>query len=256
MCIIPGPITSVDKTKLFVLPSVDRTRQMTFYMNSVDTPRENVMILPVPNIDTIDLHTIRYKALFTDLKRSVGRIPTRSMDFGMYRCAAVSSSYVEPLPVFEHGSYLVSIATSIEDLQRLNTEVFELPPDIYSFFSRHYNSEFGYLCCKLKQGDVEYEPMCYSHQLHSNGKLFVPTLHYHNHNGRIDTAHADWDHMIYSVGTTKDANLEYYSQNENKVRWRSFPEAFRFDATAPVRCASLSGDQANRDIAFALEVTV
>ena len=253
MCIIPGPITSVNQTKLFVLPNRNRTRQMTFYMNSVDSPDENMMILPVPNIETLDLHTVKYKGLFRDLRSSVGKIPTRSYDFGLTRSLSASASFQETLPVFEHGSYLVSVAPTLEDLSRLNTSVFELPPDIFTFFAKHYTREFGYLCCKLKEGKADYEPICYSHRLHSNGKLFVPTLHYHNHGGHANTQSADWDHMIYSVGTTKHANYDYYSHNENKVAWKKLPEEFRHAVTSPVRCASISGYQENRDIAFALE---
>ena len=226
---------------------------MTFYMNSVDSPRENMMILPVPNIDTLYLHTVNYKGLFRDLKSSVGKIPTRSYDFSLTRSLTASASIEETLPVFEHGSYFVSIVPTLEDLSRLNTGFFELPPDIYSFFGKHYTREFGYLCCKLKAGYADYEPICYSHRLHSNRKLFVPTLHYHNHGGRVDTDDADWDHLIYSVGTTQQANLEYYSHDKNKLAWRKMPEEFRYEANAPVRCASISGDHPNRDIAFAIE---
>jgi hypothetical protein len=250
MCIIPGPIQSVTNTKIFVLPNQDKTRQLTFYMNSVETPDDNMMILPVPNIQSLQLHTVKYKALFKDLGNSVYRIPERPyMPYygeNMLRCASV----IEPLEVISHGSYLVSIAPTLEDLFRLDMSVFEFSQELYDFFAKHYTREFGYLCCKLKEGSQEYEPISYSHNIHSSGKLFVPTLHYHNHYGKIDTQNADWDHLIYSAGTLKEANLKFISNSENKVRWKKLPEGFQYAESAPIRCAELTGNQHNRDIAF------
>jgi hypothetical protein len=104
----------------------------------------------------------------------------------------------------------------------------------------------------LKPGVKDYDPVCYSHALHSNGKLFVPTLHYHNHNGRIETESADWDHYIYSMGTLEVANYGFMSAQENKVLWKRFPEEFKKRVDEPVRCAKIKGNQKNRDIAFVL----
>lgn len=252
MCIILGPIRSVDQTRIFVLPSRDNSRQMTFYLNSVDSPDENMMILPVPNIKSLELHKIKYKAMFDHLYSSVLRIPQRSwhhsLELNTLRCAAS----IEPLPVISHGSYLVSVAPTLEDLTRLDTSVFDMTEELYNFFAKNYTREFGYLCCRLKEGKQDYEPICYSHDLHSNGRLFVPTLHYHNHHGRVDTEHADWDHLIYSIGTSEHANLEFLSKKTNKILWQRFPEPFRYAAEMPIRCAELTGNQPNRDIAFAL----
>lgn len=252
MCIISGPIRSVKNTKLFVLPNKDKTRQMTFYLNSVDSHDENMMILPVPNIDSLQLHTIKYKSLFKNLADSVYKIPTRSWNLEMNTLRSAASASFETLEVFSHGSYLVSIAPTLQDLFRLDNTIFDFTPELHDFFAKHYTSEFGYLCCKLKEGKQDYEPICYSHALHSNKKLFVPTLHYHNHHGRVDTEHADWDHLIYSAGTTKDANLAYMSNSENKINWKKLPEDYRYEAATPIRCAELEGHQPNRDIAFVI----
>lgn len=251
MCIIPGPVDSVSNTKLFVMPSLDKTRQFTVYSNSVDSPDENVMILPVPNLNSLQLHTIKYKKLFDHLHDSVIKHQTRAFEFSMYRSLSASAQF-DSLPVFEHGSYLVSLAQTIEDLHRLNSSVFQLPPDIDTFFAKHYTREFGYLCCVLKPGEKTYEPLAYSHRLHSNGKLFVPTLHYHNHRGHVKTNDADWDHFIYSAGTLDLANQDYSSLKENAIKWEKMPAEFRYDKTFPIRCARIKGYYPNRDIAFAL----
>ena len=254
MCIVPFPVKSIESTKIFVMPSVDKTRQITFYRNDVDSMDENLMILPFPNPTSLQLHKVRYKAMFDDLSKSVFKPPTRS--YGIYdvgsRCASLSCSY-EPLPVISHGSYLVSIAETLEDLNRVNPTVFDLPEGIFDLFKTHYSSEFGYLVCKLKEGKSEYEPLCYSHKLLSQGKLFVPTLHYHDHgSGNVKTDLADWDHKIYSCGTTKEANQEYMSYKENKLLWNRFPEEFRLGKDYPIRCAAIEGNYPNKDLAFQL----
>lgn len=250
MCIVPFPIYSISSTKLFVLPSKDQTRQMTVYQNDVDSKDENCMILPFPGPQSLQLHKVRYKAMFQDLAKSVYKPPTRSYEFRELAVTASLSRSIEYIPVISHGSYLVSIAETLEDLHRINPTVFELPPDLLPFFAKHYTSEFGYLVCKLKEGKHEYEPLCYSHQLHSSKKLFVPTLHYHDHGNGAKTELADWAHKIYSCGTTKQANRDYMSYKENKVLWKRFPDEFQIGQDNPVRCAEIWGNYPNKDIVF------
>jgi hypothetical protein len=253
MCIVPFPVNSIESTKIFVLPSEDKKRQMTFYKNDVDSIEENMMILPFPNPKSLQLHKIRYKAMFDDLESSVWKISTRSYEMvyamaPMSRCASL-----EYIPVISHGSYLISIAEKLEDLSRINPTVFDLPEGIFDFFRNHYNSQFGYLVCKLKEGKSKYEPLCYSHQALPD-KLFVPTLHYHNHNGKVDTDKADWDHLIYSLGTGEEANMKYKSYKSNKVDWRKFPEGYQHSVHSLIRCAAIEGNYPNKDLAFQLVV--
>lgn len=253
MCIILGEVHRVSKTKLFVLANKDKSRQMTFYSNVVGTPERNMMILPVPGNGVINLHDIHYRNMFNDLKRSVTSVYRDSFSNTMTR-SVLSASFTprETLEVFSHGSYLVSIAPQIEDLFRLEKTLFALTPELYQFFARHYNREFGYLCCVLKAGTKEYEPLCYSHPLHSSGRLFVPTLHYHNHGGHVHTDSADWDHLIYSVGTEEKANRGYSSNYYNTVDWSPFPPEYQKINVSSIRCAEISGHYPNKDISFAL----
>jgi hypothetical protein len=251
MCIVPFPIHSISSTKLFVLPSVDKNRQMTVYQNNVDSIDENLMILPFPDPKSLQLHKVKYKAMFDDLAKSVFKPPTRSFGMNeMVATASLSRSFQGYIPVISHGSYLVSIAESLDDLKRINPTVFDLPPDLLPFFAKHYTSEFGYLVCKLKEGKHEYEPLCYSHSLHSSKKLFVPTLHYHDHGKGAKTDHADWAHKIYSCGTTPMANRDYLSYKENALRWNRFPDEFKLGKDIPVRCAEIWGSYPNKDIVF------
>lgn len=253
MCIILGEVHRVSKTKLFVLANKEKSRQMTFYSNVVGTPDQNMMILPVPGDGEIELHRINYKSMFGDLKRSVTSLYRDPFSNHMTR--SVLSASITPrdtLEVFNHGSYLVSIAPQIEDLFRLDKTLFSFTPELFHFFAEHYNRQFSYICCVLKPGTKEYEPLCYSHPIHSSGKLFVPTLHYHNHGGRIETDRADWDHLIYSVGTEEKANLGYTSNYYNNVDWAHFPKEFQKMNVSSIRCSEIHGYHSNRDISFAL----
>jgi hypothetical protein len=254
MCIILGQVHSVSQTKLFVLANKKKTRQITFYSNAVDTPEENMMILPVPNSsNAIELHTIQYKKMFDDLKRSVkSTYQEPSRNILSRSLAYASASPRDTLEIISHGSYLVSIAPQLEDLLRLDESVFDFTPELYSFFGKHYSREFSYICCILKEGREAYEPLCYSHPLHSSGKLFVPTLHYHKHNDRVETEDADWDHTIYSVGTEERANRGYTSNYYNEVSWNRFPEDYQKLNVSSIRCAEIKGHQKNTDVAFAL----
>lgn len=253
MCIVLGEVYKVAKTKLFVLANKDKTRQMTFYSNVVGTPERNMMILPVPGNGDVELHRMDYKTMFGDLKRSVTSLYRAPFSNHMTRSVlSASLSPRETLEVFNHGSYLVSIAPHLDDLVRLDKTLFEFTPELYYFFAKHYNREFGYVCCVLKAGTKEYEPLCYSHPLHSSGRLFVPTLHYHKHGGHVHTESVDWDHMIYSVGTEEKANRGYSSNYSNEVDWTYFPKDYQKLNVSSVRCAEITGHYPNKDISFAL----
>lgn len=256
MCIILGEVHSVTQTKLFVLANKDKTRQMTFYSNAVNTPKENMMVLPVPGI--AELHTIDYKNMFTDLKQSVKRIYQESPSYTTNTRSLSCSASIprDTLEIIAHGSYYVSIAPTLEDLLRLDTRVFTLTPELLQFFAKHYNDEFSYICCVLTKGSEAYEPLCYSHPLHSSDgfkKLFVPTLHYHGHGyGHLEIEYAHWDHTIYSVGTEERANRGFTSTYYNSVNWSKFPEDYEKLDISSIRCTEIKGYSKNIDIAFAL----
>lgn len=252
MCIILGQVNSVSSTHLFVAPSSSGTRQLTVYKNTVETPEDNLMVLPIPHPESLKLHTLTYKKLFDHLRNSVESLSRSSSSPYFYASLSLSRSCAAVLPVYDYGSYKVSIAPTLEDLFRLDATVFDLPDGIVDFFATHYSREFGYLCCQLKPGKTEYEPVCYSHDLHSSGKLFVPTLHYHIHEGHTHTDAADWDHYVYSVGTTPVANLGYRSHSENEVVWSKLPDEFRRAKTDPIRLARITGHHPNHDLSFVL----
>lgn len=241
MCIISGPIRDVSSTKIFVLPNVDFSRQMTVYSNSVDSPGNNLMILPVPNSRTIQFHEMKYEDLFQDLMNSVC-----SNSFSI--SASASAPTRGFLQVFEHASYYVSVAHSVEELFQLDTAVFRLTDDLYKFFRHFYDDGFGFVCCVLRPGIRNYEPLCYSHGIQGD-RLFVPTRHYHvETDGSVDTFKADWDHLIFSAATKKSANRNYDSYPENAVAWSRLHPEFRWNEEVPIRCMEIKGMGRNYDV--------
>ncbi len=174
MCIISGPVLSVNNTKILVLPSRNRRRQLTVYRNAVDTPDSNMMCLPVPNPNTVKFEHVP-KDIFKQCDNSFAK---------EYRQATLSarswsSGTRSALPVLSHGSYDVVLVPSMSDFDRIPSPFNTLTEDVITFLTQSYPPEFGIVLCRLKQGHSDYEPFAYSHDIQTNGKLFFPTKHYH-----------------------------------------------------------------------------
>jgi hypothetical protein len=68
----------------------------------------------------------------------------------------------------------------IEDLKRLDESVFELSDGLRNMLEKNYsNPIFGFIICKLAEGNENYHPFAYSHDI-TGGKVFIPTRHYHD----------------------------------------------------------------------------
>ncbi len=229
MCIITSTVNSVSGTQIYVSSDETYRRQITVYSNKVDTPVENAMILAVPNPSTVKfLNFKHYTSLFEDLA-SCFKYPfaTRSL------MASLRSS-AGTLPVYSVGSYNASILQTLEDFERLNQEVFDLAPGLVEFLERKYRgSGLGFIVCQLKSGNHTYHPFAYTHAQHPNGRLFVPTMHFHQHSysgGQPDTDYeAEWEHTIYSSATNlRSAHWDDKVFAENNVKWEKFPREYRW----------------------------
>lgn len=206
MCIISGQVHYVANTRIFAYPYNDR--QMTIYQNQVGTGKQALMFLPVPYPQSIRFEEAVMKTpdFFGLCERSFNILETVSMT----RTLSASRSFQEPktyLEVRDVGPYAVSIANTVEDIQRLDPSVFQLEEDLVSLLHGNYSSPFGFLCCILRPGEQKYEPLAYSHKrLHSN-KLFIPTRHYHTHPSSVrdwfsTLAQGEkWSHDIYTMLT-------------------------------------------------------
>lgn len=286
MCIITGAVRSVKQTLLFVAPSLSfydsnqEPRQLTVYQNTVDTMQENLMILPVPYPDTVrfERDVMQYATLFEDLHSSLQHPPI-TLSAPATRSLSTRSSPATPLPVFDVGSYRVSVVPSVVELDRLNRGVFSLSEDLKELLHREYAarppliaSPFGFLCCKLRAGAQTYEPLAYSHRrLHVN-RLFVPTMHYHAHHGErelygysyfgeefpthiMHDADPHWDHKVYSIGTVREqAHLsDSMPKGKNVLNTKALPPDYQFPSTAPVHIWEKQGKWKNIDLEFPLE---
>jgi len=255
MCIFSGAVIHVGKTKLYVSCSKDCKRQLTVYSNQVNSPAANAMILAVPNpesIEFVDLST--YPQLFDDLKRCFAAPPAA-------RSLAVSSSSSKEAPLVVHdvGSYRASIAMTAADLERADTSVFSMPAGLRDLLETHYAGKgLGFVVCQLKDGNHDYHPFAYSHNVAADDALFVPTLHYHAHPGQAPPSKpgADWDHEIYVAGAHPTAiKSDRRFVETSPVQWEHLPEEFRWAADAKLAVEVITDPRRpNKDITYALQL--
>jgi hypothetical protein len=236
MCIISAKVHNVANTKLLVAVNLQTKRQYVVYSNVVDNATtNNAMILPVPNPGSVKFHNLSaYAHIFEDCDKSFIKQVSKSI----YNTKSVLKN---TLKVFDVGSYKVSIANSLEDIKRINTNVFSLSPGCESLLQKNYsNSLYGFIICKLDKGNKQYHPFGYSHNLPNDEKVFIPTKHYHPHEsndyvgfgfgGNGYSLYEDkkpikeeWDHDIYLInvspnfhnllaprGVLYDWNKEFY----------------------------------------------
>lgn len=175
MCLISTEINKVSNTKIFCAASNDKNRQLIIYSNEIDNiSNGNAMILPVPLPQTLKFHDLsNYKNFFDDCEACFYK-PTKSLSF-----SANSIDRAENLPIFKVGSYLVSVAQNLDQLNQVNGKVFILSDGLKKVLSMYYYQPYwGFIICKLGPGNNNYHPFGYSHQIIQN-KIYVPTRHYH-----------------------------------------------------------------------------
>jgi hypothetical protein len=291
MCIISGPVVTVASTKIFAIPSKDRKRQLTVYKNEVDTKNYNAMCLPVPNPHTVQFEKVSnniFKQCSMSFSSRILKGITRNS--GMYEYHSLSIQ--KPLPILSHGSYDVVLVPSMNDIERIPTSFTTLTNEVIQFLRTSYPENFGIVLCKLRQGNMNYEPFAYSHDIQQNGKLFFPTKHFHTHdkmnvnqlNGdggwqssfgssllgdnllassltlpdslQNVTIADDWDHEIYSAETP----IAYHEsrtkgmKQTNEIDWSEIPTDFQLGNSTILRCKDVAGRYANVDIQMPIEV--
>jgi len=219
MCIISGEIKSVLDTNILCGLSDDKQRQIIVYSNLVNNiTKNNAMILPVPLVNTLKFHNLKdYKELFTDCKKCFYNSKT-SESYSNLSINSFSSNSKSKLEVFNVGSYKVSVAQTIDDLERVDTSVFELSNNLSNFMKNSYSEPyFGFIICKLNLGSEKYHPFGYSHAIFNN-ILFVPTKHFHVHNtfesiNEYSLPSNDYENF--------DQSFEKLNINHNKTFYRS-----------------------------------
>lgn len=187
MCMTNGP-AKLSGTRILVIAGTNG-QQLTVYQNSADTETKNAMILPVPTTRGLKLVDMtNYKDIFSKLSKYFPNL-SRSA----YKGISLNSS--DTLKVHKVGSYQASIVDSLDDFARIDSS-FRLNLNVGEILKTHYPA-FGFIVCQLVEGENDYEPFAYTHQI-IDGKVFTPTRHYHGE-GPPETT-SDWDHEIYTVG--------------------------------------------------------
>jgi hypothetical protein len=172
---ISTEVNNVSDTKIFCAPNANGSRQITIYSNKVDNiSKGNAMVLPVPNPESLQFHDLsRYQQFFDDCK-SCFTTENRS-----YSLNYNSIDSAENLSVFKVGSYLVSVAKNLQQVEMADKKIFILSPELKEVLSMYYYQPFwGFIICRLEHGTQDYHPFAYSHNI-IGGKIYVPTRHYH-----------------------------------------------------------------------------
>jgi hypothetical protein len=115
--------------------------------------------------------------------------------------------------VLDVGSYKVSLAISIEDLRRIDENVFKVAPDIDQLLATNYGNGFGFMICLFNK-DLKAHPIAFIGSRMANGDLFIPTRHEHG-DGK-HTAH--FDHTLYAINVDKSFGRKQPRHSRSSAR--------------------------------------
>lgn len=216
MCIFAGNIDNVCNTKIFVSlvhPSklvikkvngidkglktpVGKPLQLVIYSNNVqastlnfdtDVPGiklpENAMILPFPLIKGENrvkiLDMSNYENIFDDLDMIFPTIKNKGFR-GMLGNYSIADDMI---PVQYIGNYKASIVPNFDNFDKLKYQEFHLSPAIKELLKKYYAKGYGFMVCMLNNNRdnslSQFHPFAYVHEIRSDGRLFIPTRHYH-----------------------------------------------------------------------------
>jgi hypothetical protein len=198
MCIFAQPIDDVSKTKIFVRSLDDGTRQLVVYENNVVYKDfgNNAMILPFPRDnkdgkDVLLLDLSEYEGnFFQDAYASFPQKDTEYYSSGFTFGSTENSNW---LPVKRVGSYKVSVANSLYELDYMNP-LFQLSSDVKKTLAKQYSKNFGFVICMFN-ASLKAHPIAYISDTLPKGTMFVPTRHEHG-----DDKPAKFDHTVYISG--------------------------------------------------------
>jgi hypothetical protein len=206
MCILVGPIESkihVSKTEILVSPTNIPDTQLTIYSNIVKSNSNCAMILPFVNPSNMPVvieSTEADSKLFDSIRNQCyPKMDIRTTSMGSLTVSTLAAE----LPVYRSGHYQYSIVPGLDQLGQLDQNVFDLKnvPELEKLLGMYSKNNFGFLVFILDKG-VDYKPFIYTSSVLSDGKLFIPTMHYHTGHTFSEIAD-DWDHGIWILGSNK-----------------------------------------------------
>ena len=205
MCMFSGPV-HVASTKIFA--SKVGGQQFTAYemefkqaaltrdrIVSGEDPPGVGMILPVPwKEDRAPIKLVDLSAsddFFDQIKRLVPETRYRSKSMGV----ASRSFSDDHLEVHKVGSFDISLAYSVEDIDRANPDVFTLSEDAKNTIQKHYKKGYAFVIAALRDAG-KIHPLAWIAESDSS-HIFVPTRHEHGNRWDLPA----WDHDIYVNGS-------------------------------------------------------
>ena len=230
MCMINLGVKHVSKTNLLIARMKlanknNREYQFISYGNRIELDpsikQVNSLILPVP-CDSKDLIVIDSKDQWTEelikqMKKAFDDLKpkTRSgFSFGGHTLSANSQQPQSMLEVFTAGSYIYSIAPSLNELTNYDPTQFKLSDGLCEYIKDNYaQNPYCYLILHLKHTG-EYHPFMYLHPIvtdnKGNKRLFIPTRHYHPESTSFSSS-PDINHPYFNPGNNNNNN-----NNNNK----------------------------------------
>ena len=166
MGVIVGNVSNISNTNIFV-GKVSSNEQFVVYSNEMVMKEESMIILPVPSKVNRLYDMSEYKDTFTNIDSFFPKL----------------KSYKEIPATFGH--YDINIVNSYEDL-----ETYKLNDDVLNILKKDYPN-FSFILCKTNDSR-RFIPFAYTHDIPSNGKLFIPTKR---------EPWVEWNHNIYIMGT-------------------------------------------------------
>jgi hypothetical protein len=196
MCCFTGPIKKVTSTRIFARENGAKSQFIVYQMN-LETKKDLAMVLPIPvdqskGEDAVHFINMQdYSKFFFDLESGFGT--------GL-RYLSVKAG-LEPLKVYEVGSFEASYVPTIKDFLKLDAR-FRFPPNIWEKLPGY--RDFGFAVFKLKSGVQTFHPMAFSFERADSSQLFFPTVHIHD--GKVhETAH--FDHLLYCQSADAPLNV-------------------------------------------------
>lgn len=218
MCIITGPTLSVNHTTIVHHRyKVDgKHKQLVLYSNKVlladNKPVQMILPVPAKADSKIKLFDSSKNQAADDMLEECRAAFSVVQTKGLYRGAARPSS--ETLPVFQVGSYKVSIAETFEELKALDPEVFNSCDDDFLELMSDYHIGHQFVCAKL-ESSAQFHPLVYEYDPIFPDHAFVPTKHYHpelDTEGKlkpVDILSGDYDHEIYFFGSCASLRVDF-----------------------------------------------
>lgn len=200
MCIFAGSIKSVSRTNIFT--RIEDDWQVLIYEMSIDTPKENAMVLPIPidlgqrqnGVKFYDLS--KYENLFRDLKMLFPRdapLP-RGSSRGFLSLGG------NELKVESIGSFEASFVPEVKDFRRLDSR-FSLSQSILQSLPEY--NDYSFIVFKLKKGKFKVHPMALKFKTRNPNILYFPTVHVHD--GKVRNKEK-FNHVLFTQGEVKFNN--------------------------------------------------